>query len=748
MATEVAGGSVVSASLAVRWGLLPSRVARPVPRTSDVVRNDLLGTLAASSAPIVSVIAPGGYGKSTLIAQFAEHDPRPSAWLSLEEDADDPVTLSRYLVFALGRVTSIGEDLLHELDGLHPRMRIAAAGLAATIAGVDAPCILVVDDVHRLADRRCLALLRTLAREVPTGSEIVFAARSETPLALARVRASGELLELGIDDLRFGLDDAADLLRAAGAGDIGAEDVARLTDLTEGWAVGLYLAARSLAANPATVPTFSGDDRGVADYLRETMLADLPAQEVEFLIQSSVLEELSGPLCDATLATTGSGAMLETIESSNLLVVPLDRRRDRYRYHHLFRDLLRMELEHQAPELVPELTARASAWCETEGLTDQAVAYAIAGHHVDRVAELIAHHGQATYLGGRASVVRAWCEWFGEYGELDRFPAVAVIGAWFFVAEQRPLEAELWIDATPAAGVTDAADREMEAVRALLIATMGREGVGRMREDAERATSLLPAGSPWRPNASLLTGLGHLCGGELEPAAHAFGIAVDLAGEIGVPIVWALAHAELAIVALQLGDVAGAATNASSARRVVEEGKLQGYPTSELTYAVGARVALVQGDSVRARACAEEAASIDPVLSYAMPVLALQADLLLARCAMGLGDGAWAEGFLTHADDVIAHRPDLGTLVPAVAAARDELDMLRTSATGAPSLTPAEARLLPLLTTHLSFREIGAELFVSPHTVKTQAISIYRKLGVSSRAEAVNVAREIGLLTP
>ena len=180
----------------------------------------------------------------------------------------------------------------------------------------------------------------------------------------------------------------------------------------------------------------------------------------------------------------------------------------------------------------------------------------------------------------------------------------------------------------------------------------------------------------------------------------------------------------------------------------MEEGKLQGYPTSELTYAVGARVTLVQGDPVRAKACADEAASIDPALSYAMPVLALQADLLLARCAMGLGDGAWAEGFLTHADDVIAHRPGLGTLVSEIAAARDELDVLRNSVTGAPSLTPAEARLMPLLTTHLSFREIGAELFVSPHTVKTQAISIYRKLGVSSRAEAVNVAREIGLLTP
>ena len=665
----------------------------------------------------------------------------------MEVDTGDPVTLARYLVFALGRISSIGEDLLHELDGLRPRMRIVTAGLAAAIAGIDAPCVLIIDDVHRLTDRGCFALLRALAREVPSGSKIMFAARSETPLTLARVRAAGELLELGIDDLRFGVDYATDLLRAAGAGDVGAEDVARLTDRTEGWAVGLYLAARSLAANPAIAPTIGGDDRGVADYLRETMLADLAVPEVEFLIQTSVLEELSGPLCDATLATTGSGGMLETIESSNLLVVPLDRRRDRYRYHHLFRDLLRMELEHRAPELVPELTARASAWCGAEGLTDQAVAYAIAGRHVDRVAELIAHHGQATYLGGRASVVRAWCDWFGEYGELDRFPAVAVIGAWFYVAEQLPLEAERWIDAIPAAGVTGATDPEKEAVRALLIATMGRGGVGRMQADAERATSFLPAASHWRPNASLLTGLGHLCVGELEPASRAFGLAVELAGEMRVPIVCALAHAELAIVALELGDVAGAATHASSARRTVEEGKLQGYPTSELTYAVGARVALVQGDPVRAKACAHEAASIDPGLSYAMPVLALQADLLLARCAMGLGDGAWAEGFLTHAEDVIAHRPDLGTLVSALAAARGELDLLRTSATGVPLLTPAEARLLPLLTTHLSFREIGAELFVSPHTVKTQAISIYRKLSVSSRAEAVDIAREIGLLT-
>ena len=534
MATEVAD-SVVSASRAVRWGLLPSRVARPVSRTSDVVRNDLLASLASSPAPIVSVIAPGGYGKSTLVAQFAEHGPRPSAWLSVEEDADDPVTLARYLVFALGRVTSVGEDLLHELDGLHPRMRIATAGLAAAIAGVDAPIVLVVDDVHRLTDHAaspcCARSLGKSPRDPrscsPPGPRRlsrwrVFGPRASCSSSGSTTCGSASTTQPICCELR------APAMSAH-------EDVARLTDQTEGWAVGLYLAARSMAADPASGPTFGGDDRSVADYLRETMIADLPAPEVEFLIQSSVLEELSGPLCDATLATTGSGAMLESIESSNLLVVPLDRRRDRYRYHHLFRDLLRMELEHRAPELVPELTARASAWCEAEGLTDQAVAYAIAGHHVDRVGELIAHHGQATYLAGRASVLRAWCEWFGTHGELDHFPAVAVIGAWFYVAEQLPLEAERWIDAIPAAGVTDAADRDKEAVRALLLATMGRNGVGGMRADAERAISLLPVDSPWRPNASLLTGLGHLCAGELEPASRAFGIAVELAGRDGGP---------------------------------------------------------------------------------------------------------------------------------------------------------------------------------------------------------------------
>ena len=434
MATRSLGDSAVSASLAVRWGLLPSRSAPPVSRTSDVVRNDLLGTLVASSSRIVSVIAPGGYGKSTLLAQFAEQRSSNVGVAERGGDADDPVTLARYLVFALG------PDFVD---------RRGSAARARWPPSEDA-------DRHcraRRRDRRGRRSVRPHRRRSPSahGSTLlrpVARPRSGSPVGIQdRVRRPvRDASRAGACSSRGGATRARDRRpavrrrrRSRSACELRAPAMSarrtslRLTDRTEGWAVGLYLAARSLAANPATAPTFGGHDRDVADYLRETMLADLPASEVEFLIQSSVLEELSGPLCDATLATTGSGAMLETLESSNLLVVPLDRRRDRYRYHHLFRDLLRMELEHRAPELVAG-AHRARIRLVRNGGSDgpgRGVRDRRASRRSRRRADRPSR--QATYLGGRASVVRAWIEWFGEHGELDRFPAVAVIGAWFHV---------------------------------------------------------------------------------------------------------------------------------------------------------------------------------------------------------------------------------------------------------------------------------------------------------------------------
>jgi LuxR family transcriptional regulator, maltose regulon positive regulatory protein len=732
-------------ALVSRWALFLSRLTPPVERTTDIVREELLGLLTNVSGRLISVIAPAGYGKTTLLGQYVRTTSGPSAWLRVGMDCNEPTTLGRYVTVALDEVASIPVDLLRELDGVRPRSRVFTAALAASVREAP-PFTFVLDDVHLLYDRRSIDLLRSLLPEVPQGSHIVLAARPETSFPLANVRTQGDLFEIGVEELRFEVDDAGALLRNVGVADISNEEVASLTEATEGWAVGLYLAARSgLADGRAPAPSIRGGDRHVADYLREAMLADLPADEVDFLVQTSVLEELTGPLCDAALAITGSGATLRTLEGSNLLVVPLDHQRKRYRYHHLFRDTLRAELESRSPELIGPITARASAWCEEQGSPEVAVWYAMAGRHVDRAADLMARYSQPAYQGGRAGLVRTWFEWLEAHAPIERYPAVAVLGTWVAMLEGRAIEAERWADA--ALNDREAPlDGEFEGARSLASALMCRDGIEQMTADAEHGLTLIERWSGFRVTALFVSGLAALARGDSEQVGGWFEQTIGAAEETGAGIAWPLAHAEMALLVLEGGDVEDASSHAAEARRIIEDGSLGSYPLTALSHAVMARIKLLQGDPVRARAWIDEAVSIGAGLTYALPTLAVQAKVLLAQSAMGLADLALAERFIVDADEVIRHRPRLGVLPAQLEAARAELAVLR--ARGMPSLTQAEARLLPLLKTHLSFREIGEQLFISPHTVKTQAISIYRKLGATSRGEAVEAAREIGLLTP
>lgn len=732
----------------VRWGLFYSRLAPPVARETDVARQELVRLLADTPARVISVIAPAGYGKTTLLGQYADAEASPTAWLRIGADCNDPTNLARYLAAALGQVTAVPNELVRELDAVRPRATVVAAGLAAVVRETPRLC-LVIDDADLVHEQGSIDLVDSLVVDAPEGAHLVLAARHQTSFHLASARARGELLELGVEQLRFGVADAGTLLRNAGLTSITPEDVASLTERTEGWAAGLYLAARSSSADPAIVAPgeFGGDDRFVADYLSETMLRDLPAHEVDFLLRSSELEDLSGPLCDAALETSGSAATLQALEASNLLVVPLDHRRERYRYHHLLRDMLRAELRRRSPELVAPINARASVWCEAEGSVDLAVAYAMAGGDADRVAELIGRHAQAAYYGGRASSVRAWFDWLGRHASIEGYPMVGVLGTWLMMLDGHPVEAERWADVTASQDGANLSDADVEGPRMLAAAFMCRDGIDRMLADALSASSIIGPQSPWRTAALAVTGLAFLAAGQPEEATVRFEEAAEVGAERGTAIGETLAHAEIATLALERGDVELASQLAADARRVIEEGKLGGYSMSVLVWGVSARLSLVQGDPVRARRCLDEAVPILPQLTYALPTLALQARAMLAKCAMGLGDASLAASLLDEADEVIRRRPRLGRLIDEVAALRELLVSLGTSGAGLPSLTPAEARLLPLLTTHLAFREIGEHLFISPHTVKTQAISIYRKLGVTSRAAAVETARRIGLLT-
>jgi len=458
---------------------------------------------------------------------------------------------------------------------------------------------------------------------------------------------------------------------------------------------------------------------------------------------------MCGPLCDAVLGAEGSAGVLESLAGSNLLLVPLDRRREWYRYHHLFRDLLRAELERREPELVGQLHVRAAGWCEANGQPETALDHAQAAGDTDRVARLVATLTQPAYAAGRVGTACRWLAWFEDQGLLGRYPQVAVQGAWVQALVGQPAAAERWAAAAERGSVTGTLPdgSTMASYLALLRALLCRDGMDRMRADAQAAVAGLGAGSPWRATALLLEGIAYLLAGEVDRADPILAHAVDVATDAGATPAAATALAQRAIVALHRGEWPEAETLAERALGVMRAGHLDDYAMSPLVYAVVARTALHRGDAPRAHRHLARAARLRPLLTYAMPHRAVQILLELTRAYLALGDAAGGRLVLREARDVLRQRPDLGVLPRQAEELRGQLHTIRGATMGASSLTTAELRLLPLLPTHLTFREIAERLYISPHTVKSQAISIYRKLGVTSRSEAIQRAQQLGLGT-
>jgi LuxR family maltose regulon positive regulatory protein len=689
---------------------------RPCASAGLVPRLSLLDRLEASShTEIVVVAAPPGYGKTTLLAQWADRDPRDFGWLTIDQHDNDPAVLLRNLTVSLDR--------------------LSAAAL---------PVVLVLDDLHLLEDRDCLTMLGKLIDQLPEGSQLAVAGRAEPALPLARLRAEGRVLEIGPADLAMDERETAALLEnAAVTGDPG--EVVELLRRTEGWPVALQLAASSSRtrgghrAGPVALP---GDDRFLVDYLQVVVLSSVPPEVVGFLTRCAVLDRLSGPLCDAVLDMTGSADLLERLARSSMLVIPLDRRRRWYRLHRLLREVLGSQLERDDPAMARRLSRRAAVWCERNGLPEAAVDHAMAAGDAARAARLVLDAALPTYAAGQLSRLRAWFDWLEASGLAERHGPLALLGAWLSALAGRPTAAERWTETAERRSPGDTAGG---GALALLRAALCRRGVAQMQADAETALRLAPTGTPPQAAAQLLLGIAHLLAGDLEGADHRLASAAQAAEELEVDVA-TVALAERSILAMRRGDWSLAEVLTARAYAGARPEWLERYAAGALLHAALARLAVHRGDVPQARSHLTHAESLRPRLTYALPHLAVQVRLELARTYLALTDVAAARTALQEVDSVLWQRPGLGALRDEAEELRARLGAMRTGAIGSSSLTAAEVRLLRLLGTHYSFREIGGQLYLSQHTVKSQALSIYRKFGVSSRSEAIQYARDLGLL--
>jgi ATP/maltotriose-dependent transcriptional regulator MalT len=738
--------------------VLASKLRPPPGRPGAVARRALLSRLSEDHpwVRLVVISAPAGWGKTCLLRDWRLADTASgTAWTSVDAGDNDPVRFWAHVIAGVARVSAgFGAAALPVLTapgavGLDAALPILVNELAA----LPVPLTLVFDDYHLVSSQEVLQSVAFLVEHLPAGVRLALAARADPELPLARLRARGELLEIRADDLRFTEDETAALLNGTMGLALAPADVRALQQRTEGWAAGLYLAGLSLRGRPdpsAFIRAFAGDDRQIVDYLLAEVLDGLPAEIRAFLLRTSVLDRLSGPLCDAVAGGQGAQRLLEEMERCNLFLVRLDTRRRWYRYHHLFGDLLRHELDRAEPGLAADLHRRAWSWHQAHGNLAEAIGHAISAGDLAEARELIVSGWHACFNEGLVETVESW---------LDRLPPQSVaddarlclVRAWLARNLGRLDEVEPWVELAEA-GVPQGPMREgITSVESA--ACMLRAGYRQMIGDlagaeppSRRAAALEGSGTPrWRAG-SLATLGATLCwqGRDHEAAAI-----LEQVAEVGRPppnnlaAVWALGC--LAALRARADDLEAAERYARQATDLADRHGLAEYWVTATALVTLADVLDRQG-----RAAEAEAAAVRGLELARRSRARLETScalLCLARIGSRDGNIDDARARLRAARQIIASCADPGVVAGVLA----RTERVLTARTGAASVAcgrsaePLSAReqvILRWLSSQLSLREIAGQLFVSYDTVKTHTRHIYRKLGVSSREQAVSQVRD------
>ncbi|MFC9559404.1 LuxR C-terminal-related transcriptional regulator [Agromyces sp. NPDC056965] len=730
--------------------LLDAKLSAPEPQDRGYVsRAAQIDAARSSGRRFVGVTAPAGYGKSSLLAEWTRRETRPVAWVSLDRYDDDPAALLTLLAAAFARIEPAAAQLPLQMTGHGVALLGREAPLlAAALRRAPTPFVLMLDDLQELRDPACRDVLSVVFAGIPIGSQLVVASRGE-PWHLPRARAEGDAFEITAGELAL---DAAGVqeIFANTRVPLSSDDARELAERTEGWPVGVVLAAAIAGDGERPPTTVTGDDRYVADYLYRESLVNLPEHHQRFLRRTAVLDTLSAPLCDAILDSHDAQLVLGELDASNVFIVPLDRSRGWYRYHALYREFLLGELRRLEPESVPELRNRAATWFEAQGSTAMAIELLLdQPAERARTARLIAATALASYQSGQLATVQRWLRTIGDPA-IEAYPPLAVLAGWAMALSGQATEAARWasvLERSSYDGEPDDGSASFDSARAMLRSAMCPAGPEEALADAELAFAAEPSWSPWRDQALQLLGEARLLVGDIPGAVTALRESAAIATATGNAEGLVVCAAELALLSMDAGRWDEAAAHVAAALDAIDDRHMYDYATAVLAFTQAARLALHRGDLPAVRRELTRAMRARPTATDAIPYLAVRARLQLAKVFWAMADHATAHHLLREIDDIRLRRPELGTLADQV----DEFHRLVTMSEqqgedSGPPLTPAELRLLPYLQTHLSVREIGERLFVSRNTVSSELGSIYRKLGVSARSDAVERATQLGLL--
>ncbi len=728
--------------------VITTKLFRPGLRQQTVERKRLYDLLREGrTLPLTLVVAPAGWGKSTIVADWLARDDVTAGWVSLDGGDNDPKRFWRYLLLAAGQAGSAaGPAALRRLDAAGSDvLRDVLPAFVNELASAEAPLVLVLDDYHLVTSAQVHTTVATLLDRCPPQLHLMLITRADPPLPLSRLRVRGDLAELRADDLRFSAAEAVEFFSSRLGALLSEQDVLRLLARTEGWAAGLQLAALRLRDRPDRsdfIERLTGADWHIVSYLGEEVLATQPAEIRDFLLATSVLNRMCAPLCDALTGRADGTGLISEIYRANLFLVPLDDEHRWFRYHHLFGGLLRHELARTAPDRPPVLHRRAAQWYAGHGDAAEAIGHAIASGDGSLSGRLVAAHWRQPFNAGQLETVRMW---------LDALPAELVS------ADASLSAARVWVAldtgrleevgaALDAAEISVPPDTQLMVLRALQLYKAGDVGgaAARLREISPSADDPFIA-----TVHRLVQGISWMWLGDTGRAGELLVEAARRAEGDDNRLAYIYAVGCRALLAVNRGDLALADSLMADSESAVGQTLSDSHFVAMFPALARARLGIERADWAGARHAAGVAVELG---RRGAGRVELAAALLTAAkasriCPDPQDPDVDPEALVGEARGILRHCADPGPLVSTWLAGEQRAVAALTRQEGLiEPLTDRELTILRLLPAPSSLRQLAAGLFVTPNTLKTHLRAIYRKLGAESREEAVIRARERDLI--